>query len=53
MTESAKTKMTFDVAAKRISSEASVAFCKNAKIDLDTNLSGTQGVDELDKCGGT
>lgn len=40
MTESIKTKMTFDVSSRRISSVASVAFCKNAKIDLDTNLKG-------------
>ncbi|MFZ3231415.1 MAG: OsmC family protein [Pseudobdellovibrio sp.] len=40
MTEQIKAKMTFDVLSKRISSEASIAFCKNAKIDLDTNLAG-------------
>lgn len=40
MTDQPKTKMTFDVFAKRISSEASIAFCKNAKINLDTNMAG-------------
>lgn len=33
-------KMTFDVSAKRLSREASMAYCKNAKVDLDTNLLG-------------
>ena len=32
--------MEFDVVSKRISSEVSVSFCKEAKIDLDTNLNG-------------
>jgi uncharacterized OsmC-like protein len=40
MTETGKAKMTFDVVSKRISSEIAAAFCKNAKIDLDTNLKG-------------
>lgn len=40
MAEAGKAKMTFDVVLKRISSEIAVAFCKNAKIDLDTNLKG-------------
>lgn len=40
MAEAGKVKMTFDVVSKRISSEIAVAFCKNAKIDLDTNLKG-------------
>ena len=32
--------MEFDVVSKRVSSEVSVSFCKEAKIDLDTNLNG-------------
>lgn len=35
-----KTRMTFDVLSKRLSSEGSMAYCKNAQIDLDTNLKG-------------
>ncbi len=33
-------KMTFDVVSKRVNSEASIAYCKNALISLDTNLKG-------------
>ncbi len=33
--------MNFDVVSKRISSKISVSYCKNAKIDLDTNLDGS------------
>jgi hypothetical protein len=40
MAEAGNVKMTFDVVSKRISSEIAVAFCKNSKIDLDTNLKG-------------
>ena len=37
---STQQKMTFDVRSERISHEVSVSFCKDAKIDLDTNLAG-------------
>lgn len=33
-------KMTFDVRSEWLSHEVSFAFCKDAKIDLDTNLAG-------------
>lgn len=33
--------MEFNVLSKRISSEVSVSLCKNAKIDLDTNVNGS------------
>jgi uncharacterized OsmC-like protein len=33
-------KMTFDVRSEWISHTSSVSYCKNAKIDLDTNLQG-------------
>jgi uncharacterized OsmC-like protein len=36
----AQQKMTFDVRSEWVSHEASVSFCKDAKIDLDTNLAG-------------
>lgn len=32
--------MEFNILSKRISSEISASFCKEAKIDLDTNLNG-------------
>lgn len=40
MSDDAKPKMTFDVRSERMDHTLSVSFCKNAKIDLDTNLSG-------------
>lgn len=40
MTELTKAKMTFDVEARRVNAEGSIALCKNAKIDIDTNLHG-------------
>lgn len=40
MSESVKPKMTFDVRSERVDHTLSVSFCKNAKIDLDTNLLG-------------
>jgi len=33
-------KMTFDVRSEWVSHEVSASFCKDAKIDLDTNLAG-------------
>lgn len=33
-------KLTFDVHSEWLSHEVSVSYCKNAKIDLDTNLAG-------------
>ncbi|HCB02505.1 MAG TPA: osmotically inducible protein C [Anaerolineae bacterium] len=36
----AQQKMTFDVRTEWVSHEVSVSFCKDAKIDLDTNLAG-------------
>jgi uncharacterized OsmC-like protein len=33
-------KLTFDVRSEWLSHEISVSYCKNAKIDLDTNLAG-------------
>ncbi|AGH55348.1 OsmC family protein [Legionella pneumophila] len=39
MSETTK-KMTFDVVSKRVNSEGSIAYCKNASISLDTNLNG-------------
>lgn len=33
-------KITFDVHSEWLSHEVSVSYCKNAKIDLDTNLAG-------------
>jgi uncharacterized OsmC-like protein len=36
----AQQKMTFDVRSEWVSHEVSVSFCKDAKIDLDTNLAG-------------
>jgi len=35
-----KQKLTFDVRSERINHQISVSFCKDAKIDLDTNLAG-------------
>nr|BFD62795.1 hypothetical protein BdHM001_14760 [Bdellovibrio sp. HM001] len=35
-----RTKMTFDVRSERVDSTQSVSFCKNARINLDTNLNG-------------
>lgn len=35
-----RTKMTFDVRSERVDSTLSVSFCKNARINLDTNLNG-------------
>ncbi len=40
MPDSKKTKMTFDVRSEWINHTASVSYCKNAKIDLDTNMEG-------------
>jgi len=40
MTNQILAKMTFDVVSKRINSESSIALCKNAQINLDTNLLG-------------
>ena len=40
MTDSQKQKMTFDVRSEWVSHTASVSYCKNAKIDLDTNMAG-------------
>ena len=40
MNEVNKSKMVFDVRSERIDSTLSVSFCKNAKIELDTNLAG-------------
>lgn len=40
MSDSLKPKMTFEVRSERLSHTLSVSFCKNAKIDLDTNLAG-------------
>lgn len=40
MPDTQKPKMTFDVRSEWISHTASVSFCKNAKIDLDTNMEG-------------
>lgn len=40
MSDSVKSKMTFDVRSERVDHTLSVSFCKNTKIDLDTNLSG-------------
>lgn len=40
MPETQKPKMTFDVRSEWISHTTSVSFCKNAKIDLDTNMEG-------------
>ena len=40
MIDATKPKMTFDVRSERIDHSVSVSFCKSAKIDLDTNLSG-------------
>ena len=34
-------KMTFDVRSEWVSHEVSVSFCKDAKIDLDTKLTGS------------
>jgi len=42
MNTETKTKMTFDVLSQRVSSELSVSFCKDAKIELDTNLKGNR-----------
>lgn len=44
MDNESKPKMTFDVLSQRVSSELSVAFCKDAKIELDTNLKGNRNV---------
>jgi uncharacterized OsmC-like protein len=41
MTDSQKPKMTFDVRSEWVSHTASVSYCKNAKIDLDTNMAGS------------
>ncbi len=43
MSELKKSKMTFDVFSKRVNSEGSIAYCKNAQINLDTNLNGNPG----------
>jgi len=40
MTLTSDQKMLFDVLARRISSKGSVGYCKEAKIELDTNLEG-------------
>ena len=40
MSDSQKQKMTFDVRSEWVSHTASVSYCKNAKIDLDTNMAG-------------
>lgn len=40
MDQMIKQKMTFDIRSERVDHTLSVSFCKNAKIDLDTNLSG-------------
>lgn len=42
MVENEKPKMTFDVRSVRIDSSISVSYCKDAKIDLDTNLAGNR-----------
>jgi len=38
---STQQKMTFDVRSEWINHEVSVSFCKDAKIDLDTKLTGS------------
>nr|BFD59415.1 hypothetical protein CKG001_15220 [Bdellovibrio sp. CKG001] len=40
MVDVTRTKMTFDVRSERVDSTQSVSFCKNARINLDTNLNG-------------
>jgi uncharacterized OsmC-like protein len=40
MSDVQKQKMTFDVRSEWLSHTASVSYCKNAKIDLDTNMAG-------------
>lgn len=40
MTETDKQKLTFDVFSRRIDSGKSIAYCKCAQIDMDTNLQG-------------
>lgn len=40
MVDVTRSKMTFDVRSERVDSTLSVSFCKNARINLDTNLNG-------------
>ncbi len=41
MSDSQKQKMIFDVRSEWVNHTTSVSYCKNAKIDLDTNLEGS------------
>lgn len=40
MSDAQKPKMTFDVRSEWVSHTSSMSYCKNAKIELDTNLAG-------------